>query len=99
MEPDASPTDDSYAVAPGRERAGLAVRRRRGLLLVGLVGALILAVVLAGLWSADHPSTTRSSRPSRAAGLAPAFRLPDLRDSSGQVSLDDFRGRPLVVNF
>ena len=31
--------------------------------------------------------------------VAPTFRVPDVRDPSGTVSLADFRGRPVVLNF
>lgn len=54
-----------------------------------MVGALIAA----GIGIALRPAGDDAS------ASAPSFEVPDLRDPARTVSLDDFRGRPVVLNF
>ncbi len=63
---------------------------------VGVASAAlgVLALVLANVGSDTAPSSSTSG-----GDPAPAFRLQDLRDESAHVSLDEFRGRPVVLNF
>ena len=67
------------------------------ILLTGL-SAFVLVLVVVGLLTPDS-SSSRSSGTPRHARSVPAFRLPDLRDPGAVVSLEGFRGRPVVVNF
>jgi cytochrome c biogenesis protein CcmG, thiol:disulfide interchange protein DsbE len=69
-------------------------RHRR--LIIGLAVVLAAAAVAAGVAAA------RSGKPgptSKAWGPAPKFSLPALREGEHKVSLEDFRGRPVVLNF
>ena len=63
---------------------------------VGVVSAAlgVLALVLANAGPDPAPSSSTAG-----GDRAPAFRLSDVRDESATISLDDFRGRPLVLNF
>ena len=81
-------------------------RRRRGWLIilagvltVGVVAGVLVAVLGGGSKSGG---TTRPAAVSGAGGEigspAPEFRLPAL-NGQGDVSLADFRGRPVIVNF
>ena len=81
-------------------------RRRRGWLIilagvltVGIVAGVLVAVLGDG---SDSGGTTRPAAVSGAGGeigsIAPDFRLPAL-DGRGDVSLADYRGRPVIVNF
>jgi cytochrome c biogenesis protein CcmG, thiol:disulfide interchange protein DsbE len=80
----------------GRPRSN---RRRRRLGIV--VSAALLALVGGGLFAAlsnsnsgvSHPLVDQTDRP------APSFSLPDLLTPSRTVSLADFKGKDLVVNF
>jgi cytochrome c biogenesis protein CcmG/thiol:disulfide interchange protein DsbE len=76
--------------APDRSR-----RRWRLWAAVGVASALlgVLALVLA-VGSDPAPSSSNAG-----GDRAPAFRLSDVRDASGSVSLQDFEGRPVVLNF
>ncbi len=75
--------------------------RRRLWLVVGLA-----TIVLAVGWTARvvhgggvGGSDTQNFDGGSASGPAPQFSLPDLVDPATTVSLDQFRGRPLVINF
>jgi cytochrome c biogenesis protein CcmG/thiol:disulfide interchange protein DsbE len=76
--------------------AGRARRRWRVWAAVGAASAAlgVLALVLADVGSDTAPSSSTAG-----GDRAPAFRLSDVRDESGIVSLEDFRGRPVVLNF
>lgn len=99
MEPsDCAATDAGVtAAAVDIHPASRGRRRRRRFIVAAVVGGFVIALVVAGLLSAD--SKTISSENPRRGGMAPAFRLPSLRDPATVVSLADFRGRPVVVNF
>lgn len=72
---------------------GRAGHRRRWILWTGVVGAAVVALVVAGLLRGGSSPTRRPSTPAR------EFRLQDLRVPEKSVALADFRGRPLVINF
>ena len=76
--------------------AGSSRRRWRVWAAVGAASAAlgVLALVLAVTGSDTAPSPSTAG-----GGRAPAFRLSDVRDASGSVSLEEFRGRPVVLNF
>ena len=69
---------------------------RRRLVRWGAAGTAVAALAVTVLLARDRPG------PPVAPGggqQAPSFRLPDLADPSRTISLEDFRGRPLVLNF
>lgn len=72
-------------------------RRHMRLILAAGIGAFVVLLAVVGVLTPDSSST-------RSAGSAghkqvPSFQLPDLRDPASLVSLERFRGRPVVVNF
>ncbi len=71
--------------------------RRRRVVLIVVIG-FVLALVVAGL-VAGESSQSGSTLTIRSSGVARQFRLPSLRDTSTEISLSDFRGRPVVINF
>ena len=87
-------TEEANRIAePGQTRRR---RGRRRLLLVGgclaVIAAVVAAVTIAGrLKPSDDGGLVGSS--------APSFSIPGLVAGSSDVSLDAFRGRPLVINF
>lgn len=87
-------TDPETSAAEGRARRPRG--RVRLTLLVG-AGAFVVLLVIVALLTPDSP-TSPAGTPGRAR-LVPAFRLPSLRDPGSVVSLESFRGRPVVVNF
>jgi cytochrome c biogenesis protein CcmG/thiol:disulfide interchange protein DsbE len=82
--------------APAGPPAGRTRRRWRVWAAVGAASALlgVLALVLATVGSDTAPSSSTAG-----GDRAPAFRLSDVRDESGFVSLEEYRGRPVVLNF
>ena len=58
-----------------------------------VVGGVLAAVLLTGGHGAKNVSSNVGGR------LAPAFRLPNLRDGQDEISLASFRGHPVLVNF
>lgn len=96
--PTASASDgapDATVIAVVRLR-----RWRRRLWLAVAALALLLGVGAVGSWlgapgAVDNQRLDTGPR----AGPAPAFSLPDLADPDATVSLADYRGRPVVVNF
>jgi len=72
-------------------------RRRRGWL-IGIAGTVAVA---ASLTAALTSSVTQadSAKGTKISGAAPAFAVKGLRPPQVEVSLDSFRGRPLVINF
>lgn len=69
-------------------------RRRRVVSVLALVVASLGAI---GIWRAlGRQPTAELSGASRA---APSFKLADLRHPGGSITLRQFAGRPLVVNF
>jgi cytochrome c biogenesis protein CcmG, thiol:disulfide interchange protein DsbE len=91
----AAEAQDAAAAAEGGRRR----RMRHGFLLVALVALALLAgggvyiVVSSGNSAVTDPLVDRAHRP------APAFSLPDLVNPHHKMTLADFRGRPLVINF
>ena len=89
-----------HSKRPGQVDDGPAVGRRRGWRLAGTaiaVSALVVGAIVAYL---SHSGTgvvyaliDRTDRP------APTFSLPEVLVPSRQLTLADFRGRPLVLNF
>jgi cytochrome c biogenesis protein CcmG/thiol:disulfide interchange protein DsbE len=81
-------------------------RKRGGILLAVLAGAILVAVAISSALSSKHETTTIDSGPAktRIAGratvgsAAPPFDLHRLR-GSGTVSLASLSGRPVIVNF
>src|SRR5713226_1070572 len=71
-------------------------RTRRARLVAVVAIAFVVALVVSGIVAARSGS---SSRANGGQGSAQDFQLPDLRDPSSTVALNDFRGRPVVVNF
>lgn len=83
---------------PRRRRGWLVILA--GVLTVGIVAGVLVAVLGDG---SESGSTTRPAAVSGAGGgdigsPAPDFRLPAL-NGRGDVSLADYRGRPVIVNF
>jgi cytochrome c biogenesis protein CcmG/thiol:disulfide interchange protein DsbE len=81
-------------------------RRRRGwlIILAGVLTVGIIAGVLVAVLG-DGSESGGTTRPAAVSGTggdvgspAPDFRLPAL-DGHGDVSLADYRGRPVIVNF
>jgi cytochrome c biogenesis protein CcmG, thiol:disulfide interchange protein DsbE len=68
-----------------------AARRRK---LVSAIVALCVAGSLIGIGLAASGSAAPAADPA-----APAFSLPALGDSGQQISLADYAGKPLIVNF
>ena len=92
METVADPPEPAVPEPPvGRSR-----RRWRVWAGVGVASAMlgVLALVLATVGSDTAPSSSTAG-----GERAPAFRLSDVRDESRFVSLEDYRGRPVVLNF
>ena len=70
--------------------------RRRGWILGGVAVAVAVAVVV----TVDEPTgRVRALPQGRHLGPAPDLVLEDLRARDSSIGIDDFRGRPLVVNF
>jgi cytochrome c biogenesis protein CcmG/thiol:disulfide interchange protein DsbE len=79
-----------------------ASRRRRRLTVIAFACLVVAAGWLAA-WIA-HPSLTQNARnqlldTGPRAGRAPAFSLPDVNDPSHRITLAEFAGQPIVVNF
>jgi cytochrome c biogenesis protein CcmG/thiol:disulfide interchange protein DsbE len=70
--------------------------RRRVWLLAGLASVAVVAAVVVAVRS-DPPEPPERGTP--VSGQAPHFELEGLRNPDRTVSLADFRGRPVVVNF
>lgn len=79
--------------APGEPDLAAHDRAGRWLLWAGVAFAVVVALVVAGLVQGGSSPARRPATP------AHAFQLHDLRDPERSISLADFRGRPLVVNF
>ena len=75
---------------PGR--SGRGKHPSTTVIVVAAACAGIVAAVIA-IDSTAHHGTPASDPP------APAFTLPSLRDPAQQVSLSEYRGRPVIVNF
>jgi len=69
--------------------------RRRLWILVGVVGALF--VVLTAMGHSPAPATAPLTV--KGGGAAKAFELKNLHQGGPAVSLSQYRGRPVVVNF
>lgn len=85
-------TDDA-----GPEQADVGPRRRRrwAWVLAVVVAVISTGIALAGTTSPADTDPLRSG----AAGPAPDFTLPRVRDEGETLSLADRRGRPAVINF
>lgn len=70
---------------------------RRGLPIAYLVVAAVLPLVLLGLLGLALLARTTADAPAGIGSTAPGFELVDL--DGNPVSLADYRGRPVVVNF
>jgi cytochrome c biogenesis protein CcmG, thiol:disulfide interchange protein DsbE len=74
------------------------VRRHR--LVSGVIALCVVASVAAFAWaSAGSGSGSGSPAAPAADPAAPAFSLPVLGHSGQQISLSDYAGKPLIVNF
>jgi peroxiredoxin len=91
-----------------QERSGLRSNKISGFLVIALVVTLLAGALLVRLVGDDVPplspeTTTEAVRteayqgPAREGGPAPDFTLPDLEGQP--VSLSDWRGRPVLINF
>ncbi len=77
------------------EVAGTAPRAPRSRVLwLGSVVA-VAAVGMAVMYATSRSAPTAA----RGGDVAPAFRLSSLADADTMIDLDDFRGRPIVLNF
>ena len=78
--------------AAPRDSAGEARHRRRQQIAAGAIAAgLALAVAVTAIGTPGHGH--------RAAPRVPGFSLPALGHPGDQISLADYAGRPVVVNF
>lgn len=92
---------EAVPVRSGEPARGPGASRRRawwrtGWLFTGIAAAIVIVTVTVLVGSNPPPAPERGTRLS---GAAPAFELEGLRDPQRTVSLADFRGRPVVVNF
>jgi cytochrome c biogenesis protein CcmG, thiol:disulfide interchange protein DsbE len=71
--------------------------RRRRWLIGGCVAVFVTALGVAGALASG--SASRSAVRTEAPRVAPAFRLPQLSKPDHVLSLEEFRGRPVVMNF
>jgi cytochrome c biogenesis protein CcmG, thiol:disulfide interchange protein DsbE len=90
MNPSAAPRDQQTWAGAAREVWRTAARHK---LASGLVALAAVASLIAIALVASGPS---GSAPDPA---APAFSLPVLGQSGQQISLGDYAGKPLIVNF
>ena len=102
--PDSMPGDDERSAIeetfqPASRRAWQGRGSRRPLAVAALV--VLVALVSVAIWQTVSNSPTASPNPlvDRTFKPAPAFSLPSLTDPAQNVSLDTFRGKPLVINF
>jgi cytochrome c biogenesis protein CcmG/thiol:disulfide interchange protein DsbE len=65
---------------------------------IGTVPLLVAAAVVSTVDVARDKGSP-AVRSARASGQAPSVTIADLRDRTATIAIDDFRGRPLVVNF
>jgi cytochrome c biogenesis protein CcmG, thiol:disulfide interchange protein DsbE len=81
---------------PGVARWTVRLTRRHKVIstvIVVLVAIVIVVSVTAGSGHAGHAGRAASDR------AAPAFSLPALGEPGGQVSLSQYAGQPVIVNF
>jgi thiol-disulfide isomerase/thioredoxin len=83
-------TVESGPAGTGRARRG---RPRPAIIIAAAACAALVAAIIA------VDSTSHQTRAAAKPPLAPAFTLPSLRDPSQQVSLDAYRGQPVILNF
>ena len=74
-------------------------RRRLGLLVVGVLAVVAVAVAGRLALESSTPAATVVEGSARVGQPAPRVELPDLEAPSRQVRLADLRGHPAVVNF
>ena len=91
METVAPPPDPAADPPPASTR-----RRWKVWAAVGVASALlgVLALILSVTGSDTAPSSTTAG-----GDRAPGFRLSDVSDETRSIALEDFRGRPVVLNF
>ncbi len=89
---------EGTAIPDGAEEGASVPRRRRrplGLLLGGILGAVLIGGALTGSRSLDlAPPIIKGD-----GQLAAAFNLENVHGTEPEVSLSDYRGRPVVLNF
>jgi cytochrome c biogenesis protein CcmG, thiol:disulfide interchange protein DsbE len=88
---DASVRPQTWAGAMGSVWAS--VRRHR--LVSGLIALCVVASLAAVVWA----GTGSPGAPAAADPVAPAFSFPVLGHSGQRISLSDYAGKPLIVNF
>lgn len=81
---------DDHGAEPAPPR-----RRKRSILAALAVVAVAGAVATAVVYRPDPPAVTATGR----GRAAPDFEVPDVRDDTRTIALDDFAGRPVVLNF
>lgn len=81
--------------APANDRHSSPPRWRRPVVLATLSVVLVLSVVVTLRYRPGDTAVVRSD----ADRTAPAFAVPDLRDETNTITLEEFRGRPVVLNF
>lgn len=88
-------TGQADTVESGPDGAGRGHRRRPRPAII--IAAAACAALIAAVIAVD--STSHQTKAAAKPPLAPAFTLPSLRDPSQQVSLDAYRGQPVILNF
>ena len=96
MNPSAAPRDQQTWAGAAREVWRTATRHK---LASGLVALAAVASLIAIALVASGPAGPAGPPGSTADPAAPAFSLPVLGQSAQKISLSDYAGKPLIVNF
>jgi cytochrome c biogenesis protein CcmG, thiol:disulfide interchange protein DsbE len=75
----------------GRQAGRLAGRHK---IITGVVAVFVVAVIAVSLLSTGSPGSAPRSDP-----VAPGFTLTALSDPSQHITLSQYKGKPLIVNF
>ena len=94
---DQQPVDNATSGDITPVSADIAAARRKGMIVLGVVAAVLVAVFGAGMAPKGRPVT--GILPSDPKGFAaPALTLPAL-NATGDLTLSSFKGKPVVLNF
>jgi len=90
-------SEDRFAgpAEPANVRRSAPPWRGRPVVVATVAATLVLSVVVALRYQPGDSAVVRSD----AERTAPAFAVPDLGDETATVALEQFRGRPVVLNF
>ena len=91
-------TSEDVVIGPtaaANDRHSSPPRWRRPVVLATLSVVVVLSVVAALRYRPGDSVVVRSD----AERTAPAFAVPDLRDETNNITIEEFRGRPVVLNF